>query len=280
MKPLLRLDWLALLAWLIGLGQAQMVAATEVPWPEDFGLRRQGDRVAVSWARIEATMPRGVDKPAIEALCKRLRDQGQPVGTPQFEPGWDQPGRIESHRWVSATLWANLSIHHGYGCMGKDGQQPVRPEPCGCTYGPLSNRYAQIKRYQQGRLESTKVDFARRTGQRLIQPAVGKPFTFADADASLAAWAPTITGQERWLEMQCQVRRKDLPNGGWMEWCVTARDDVQLQPPLRGVVLRSATYGPEGPAGQSISSRLVRVVLDAEVDSGVFSDPQGIAYKP
>lgn len=257
-----------------------------IPVPEGFAVAKpRGVDQRVVYARTVGERKHGVDKALIEQTCSTFRQLDPSAARPVFEAGWDQPAKVEVQHFENSRWRVEFTTTTGYACSNAaDLPRTKFAQPCGCIYRETVARHTHIRELSASRIETASIDHRARTVRRSSGPASPGAGLSPDRGAELAArLAPTVTGTETIVGLACELRRQDVPGGGWQEWCVTPNDAKAVPDErLRARSLRHAQYavGAGGAPTPILSDRTVELVPDVLIDESFFAVPADYATTP
>lgn len=277
---------------ILALGTAPVPASAaakpgdRIPVPEGFvAAKPRGVDQRVVYARVVGERKHGVDKSLIEQTCTTFRQMDPSAPRPVFEAGWDRPAKVEVQRFENSRWRVEFTTTTGYACSNAaDLPRTKFSQPCGCIYRDTVARHTHIRELSASRIETIAIDHQARTVRRSAGPARPGAAIGPDRGAELAArLAPAVTGTETIAGLRCELRRQDLPGGGWQEWCVTPNDAKAVPDErLRARSLRHAQYAVStgGAPTAILSDRTVELVPDVLVDESFFAVPADYATTP
>ncbi len=240
--------------------------------PEGFGAAPRHETTRAVWSTSSGESPTTLDRALVEKTCAMKRSIGATTRTPVFEAGSDRPNTVTIVHVTSPQAWASYETIRGSVC--DPATMDATHDLCSCTFREMTSRYIHIHKTRDGAAESIDVDLAKGTATRNLRKAV-PPHSMRPADA--AVFGPVV-GHDTIAGMPCSVHRQDLGTGRTERCLADAVDSVPV--PLQMQELSKTMYllGAEG-AERRDWRRTERVDADAEIDTGVFEVPAGIAVR-
>lgn len=263
-----------LAAVLLVTGLAAVVQAETVPLPEGFGVMPSKRLERLLYAEHKGELPNTVDRAALEQICRTSMSVGGATRLPVFEDGDGQPAQTRSQRYFSAdgSRLAVYTEETGYGCP-----EVKSNGPCNCTYRRLTRRTVDVELWQGRQFKHWQADLDAGTGT-LDEGSRTPPGSLPAADeGALTQLFGPVVGRGSVAGWACAQR--ELPGATAPRRTCLALPDPKLPRLLWGGALSSSAGG-GADAGMRLSSELIRLVLDADVDSAVFKPPVSISYRP
>lgn len=261
----------ALAAVAVALAQA-VAHAAPAALPEGFGAAPRHETTHAVWSTSSGESPGTLDRALVEHTCAMKRSIDATTHTPIFEAGTDRPNAVTIVQVTSPQAWASYETIRGAVC--DPSTVDASHDLCSCTFREMTSRFIHIRKSGQGAYETIDVDLAKGTATRRLHTSAPAR-QMAPADAGV--FGPVV-GRDTVAGMPCSVHRQDLGTGRTERCLADAVESVPLK--LQMQELSKTMYLLSGAGAERRDWRRTdRIDVDAEIDTGVFEVPAGIAVR-
>jgi hypothetical protein len=254
--------------------QATFGASTSPSLPQGFDHKPLDTQVAVARVDMPGTgetyeKTRDAHLAQWRGFAELARNLQQPAPpAPVFAPGYDQPSRVETSRFVKLDRTADvrLSTHFGYACKYNES----RPDPMmhGLVCSPTVSRFITLYKLIDGRVHRWEANLNDRTGTYSVSERSAQQRLPRGDEGSLPLdqLGPRI-GEAEYLGFTCEIRAV-----GEVRACYYVQQSG-LPQALEGIAAWRRHNTDE-----KRYTRLGAVVTSTQLGAAYFEPPAGIAF--